>query len=476
MTDATANAVGELSSEYDGADLHDARLSKRLMLVAGAIAARPRDSFPDMFDDDAGADGAYRFLSNERVTAGPLSEPHQRETAARMGEASCVLVAHDTSAISMCGEAMREGLGEISGGSQCGFYLHASLAIDEARMRPLGVPSYITWTREPGVRKRGAGEKRCGSETAADTQSEARRWLLCAQAVADVAGPQTAQRIVHVMDSEADSFRLQRELRELGQRYVIRLGQDRRVVDESAAKVVDKMTNAPIRSAFDVPLSARKGKQAPNANRRSGERKARTAHLVVTAAAVTLRAPQYEQPLRELDVHVVRVSEPAPPEGETPVDWVLYTTEPIDSDDDVLRVIRIYRARWLIEEFFKALKTGCQIEKRQLDSYHALTNALALFIPVAWRMLLLRNLEQTEPDALATDVLTPTQITIINRFGARKLALKPSSTVRDALRAVAGMGGHMNGKPGWLVIGRGMEKVLEYEAIWLAARATVGEM
>lgn len=65
------------------------------------------------------------------------------------------------------------------------------------------------------------------------------------------------------------------------------------------------------------------------------------------------------------------------------------------------RVVDIYRMRWLIEEYFKALKTGCAIEKRQLESKHALVNALAVLIPIAWRLLRLRALARENASAPA---------------------------------------------------------------------------
>jgi hypothetical protein len=60
--------------------------------------------------------------------------------------------------------------------------------------------------------------------------------------------------------------------------------------------------------------------------------------------------------------------------------------------------------RWTIEEFFEALKTGCQFEKRQLESFHALTNALALFLPIAARLLALRSAARVAPTALCTSL------------------------------------------------------------------------
>jgi IS4 transposase len=50
---------------------------------------------------------------------------------------------------------------------------------------------------------------------------------------------------------------------------------------------------------------------------------------------------------------------------------MLYTSEPIDTAEQLLTIVDQYRSRWVIEEFFKALKTGCAFEKRQLESYRA---------------------------------------------------------------------------------------------------------
>jgi DDE family transposase len=76
-------------------------------------------------------------------------------------------------------------------------------------------------------------------------------------------------------------------------------------------------------------------------------------------------------PEQELTLNVVRVWEPKPPRGAPAVCWMLYTSEPIDTAEQLLTIVDQYRSRWVIEEFFKALKTGCAFEKRQLESYRA---------------------------------------------------------------------------------------------------------
>jgi len=172
-----------------------------------------------------------------------------------------------------------------------------------------------------------------------------------------------------------------------------------------------------------------------------------------------------------LDINVVQVSELNPPPGEAPVSWTLLTDLPISTADQVQAIVDHYRARWLIEEFFKAVKTGCAYEQRQLESYHALDNALATFLPIAWRLLVLRTMARAEPDLPATLALTSGQIAILRAVGRTKLPLRP--TLRNALLAVAALGGHLknNGEPGWQVLWRGMRQLLAMELAWNASAA-----
>ena len=168
------------------------------------------------------------------------------------------------------------------------------------------------------------------------------------------------------------------------------------------------------------------------------------------------------------------VREVNPPEGEPPVIWRLTTSEPIKTAEDVAAVIDIYRYRWLIEEYFKALKTGCNFEKLQLETGIALVRALAIYASVAWRLLLIRWMDRNQPDAPASAALSPSQLSVLGSVRAKAGKPLPANpTAHDALLAVAALGAHLkrNGAPGWHVLGRGFEKLLSLEQGWLAAMA-----
>ena len=179
-------------------------------------------------------------------------------------------------------------------------------------------------------------------------------------------------------------------------------------------------------------------------------------------------------PEPELTLHVVRVWEPKPPAGAPAVSWMLYTSEPIATKEQLLAVVDYYRSRWVVEEFFKALKTGCAFEKRQLESYSALSIALAVFLPIAWRLLIARSLCRLDPDAPATTVASKVQLTLLRHklklraLPATGATLRSRASLRDA---IAKLGGHLkrNGPPGWLTLGSGFESLLLMEAGWRAA-------
>jgi hypothetical protein len=200
------------------------------------------------------------------------------------------------------------------------------------------------------------------------------------------------------------------------------------------------------------------------------------ATLAFAATKVSLRRPEKkpkEWP-ESLALNVVRVWEIDPPPGESPVAWTLLTSDPIDDVDALLRVVDRYRARWVIEEYFKALKTGCAYEKRQLESFDALVNVLAIYAPIACQLLRLRSEARRAPDAPATDVLTPTQLQVLRRRYRKPLPEEP--TARDVLLAIAAIGGHLkrNGEPGWQTLGAGYEKLLALVEGWELAMSAEG--
>ena len=447
------------------ADFGDKRLTRRLLKVVEGLAPDPSASFPDAAQTDASLEGTYRFLNNEAVTPAAILAPHVAATVKRVREAGLAIVAHDTTELSFSTD--REGAGPMDDGGR-GFFAHFSLAIRaDGSRRPLGVVGLRTFVRSD-VRRRSHRTHLWPEE-----ERESFRWKVAAK---EVGALFPVDRVVHVMDSEADFFALLQLLVDEKRRFVIRLKYNRTVAEDAESprrldqKLEEKLDGLEGRLTREVTLASRTTRVAARKQtRRNATRQSRIAKLEFTATAVFLRAPDYLGPAPRLPVHVVHVREPNPPANCEPVDWKLITTEPIENAADIERIVDIYRARWVIEEFFKALKTGCGIEKRQLESVPALHNALAILAPIAWELLLLRSLARDDAHLPATEAFSPTKLQVLQRH--KNTRLRRDASVRDAMLAVARLGGHItnNGEPGWLVLGRGYERLLVYEEGMLLA-------
>jgi len=466
------NGFVPLRGEFERAELGDRRLQQRLLHIAEAVGASPADSFPDITASDGELEGLYRFFSNEKVTAEGVLAPHYRATLARIIGKERICVAHDTSEFAFPGDKPRQGLGSVGKGTQKeqGFFGHFALAVSaDGTKTPLGILGMRAIFRPRRM------DKFRGHRRRLNPREEWRRWHdLVDETSERLRG---VARPIHIMDREGDSYALLAHLSSLGEAgFVVRLAQNRRLAGEGTGQYLRQALPAAVHvTTREVPLSKR-----ANPGRHHPSRDARPAVLELRAMRVAIERPDYADRRthssnslpKSLSLHIIHVVEKHSPRGVEPVEWLLATLEPIDTAKQVEAIVDFYRARWVIEEFFKALKTGCAYEKRQLESAHALVNALAVFTPVAFRLLYLRSLTRHAPDVSARSVVTPTQLRVLRATSKQNLPAR--LTARDALLAIAALGGHIknNGEPGWLVLGRGYERLLYGAHIWNLATAS----
>jgi len=123
-------------------------------------------------------------------------------------------------------------------------------------------------------------------------------------------------------------------------------------------------------------------------------RPARSAELSVSFIAVRLVAPiqaRGDHGTEPLPLWAVRVWEVDPPRGQPRLELMLLSSEPVKSLADARRVIAWYECRWVVEEYHKAMKTGCQIEELQFADESRLEPMIALLSVVALTLLSLRD-------------------------------------------------------------------------------------
>jgi Transposase DNA-binding/Transposase DDE domain len=475
------DAVGE----FDTLVVPDIRLVKRVRSFVDSAWRDPAASLPAMLQDAAQLEGGYRLLSNKRVTMQALHAPHRSRTAERARQARDVAVVHDTTDIETAYADSSE-VGYLNTG-RTGYRAHVSLALSvepNRPARPLGVLSIQAEFQSTAPQPRGTKKKAPKRQQLVhSTDKTYLRWERGIRACSEVLDG--CESVVHVADREADSYALLCAVLDLGEGCVFRIRNDRRArvdddqVDNEWSLLSDIASGLQGTFQCMVPMSKRGDKGIVSRSKAHPPREARCACLHYSAAPIELKRPHYlPAKLSEtLSLWLVRAWEPEPPVGEKPVDWLLLTTEPCQTAAEIMRVVELYRARWLIEDFFKALKTGCNLESRQLESRHALLNLLALMLPIAVHLLWLRACARDTPDLPASEVLTPLQLTVLRHRSSRPLPDNP--TALQALWTLAAIGGHIanNGWPGWQVLGRAFVKFCDAVSVWqTATKAATTEM
>ncbi len=91
-----------------------------------------------------------------------------------------------------------------------------------------------------------------------------------------------------------------------------------------------------------------------------------------------------------------------------------------EGEADPASAVRIcewwYEARLGIEEYFRALKTGCRVEERQFDDVEDLMKCLAFDAVAAWRVFDLQRMAKAEPDRLASEVVEPDELEVCQQL------------------------------------------------------------
>jgi hypothetical protein len=342
------------AEEVGTADLGDARLDARFALLVDALGKRPNLSIPAACRGRAEMTAAYRFFDNDAVTFDKVLQPHIDQTRVRLEEQQVVLLVQDTTEADLTRPArVVDGVGELDGARR-GFLLHETQAFT-----PEGTPLGTVWAeilnRTEGVSHASHAEKARKNKHTPIEAKESLRWLTGLRKAREVAEQLPGVQCVSVGDSEADIYELFAEPR--GALHVlIRACQDRAVYrdkdEDQGGLLRAKVLAAPVLHTVELSIRGRTAKTAAEDRGRRQNRDSRKALVEVRAATVTLRPPwRCDRVLPPVTVNVVLVREPHPPADEPPVEWMLVTTLPIDTPEQVRTIVAYYCVRWCIELF-----------------------------------------------------------------------------------------------------------------------------
>ena len=450
MSDRGAHAWA--CEQFDFADLPDRRLLKDACKVVAAMAANPQSSLPKQAEGWAETMGTYRLLHNARVTPEAIQSGAIELTRRACASPAVTLMLHDLSELKPVHQVSDTKLLQ---------YTTLAVSSDAGAGGAVYGVMHQRWLDDPRVE---------AGETRRQRRGRWRRSQVWPEAVEAVGEAVGEGRWIHVADREADDFQMFQACRSAGQGFVIRAQHDRLLEGEGGMRLRAAMADEPASGGLLVHVNRRGavGEAAPPRRRRS-KQAGRVARCLVRHRPITLAPPRNDSRYRQNQpMYAVHVQELDPPADVTrPLDWLLLTSEPVDDFADAMRVIGYYRRRWLIEEYHKAQKTGCRLEKTQLQDRAAFIRLAAITGLLAARLLQLRE-QADDPLTAETPakdhIDDPMWIRIVSHLARHD---DPSTlSVRQFYGTLARLGGHLgrkhDGRPGWQALWDGWQTVAAY--------------
>jgi hypothetical protein len=454
-----------LASELEGIDLGDKRLNQRSQRVIEALGANPEASCNSACDGWSDTLAAYRFFDNKSVRPEDILKPHVEATKRRIREHSVVLVAQDTTELDYTDHPPTDARC-LNTENRFGLYDHTHLAVAPNGLS-LGVVGVEYFDRD----EEGLGKSKERSKLPIE-EKESLRWLTGYRLACEIARDCHETQVVSVADREADLYDIfmdsEKQATEHAQSadFIIRAKikrstpeRDPEAGPHAYRKVHDEVSKSELRATQTIDLP------------RTPKRAAREAKLEVRAIRVTVKPPHERRSLPTVTYNVVLVEEVDGPNDGTDVSWLLITSLPIDTLDEIQLVIDYYVARWTIEVFFRVFKTGCQVEKIQLETLSRLKNSLAFYKIIAWRIMYLTHMNRECPTVSCTALFEDCEWMSVWRVVNKTELPETPPTLSEFMALITRLGGYNNRKtespPGPQPFWVGIRRMIDFAKAWM---------
>jgi hypothetical protein len=430
--------------------LGDARRTKSLVTTFDRLRRHPGGTLPDKLSSPADLKALYRLCRCEVVTHAVLVAAMRAYTLEQIAtHQGPILVIHDWTELDFTSlKSLAEHLGQIGNGHYQGYVCHNVLAVDPSTGDVLGLLDQILHRRDEVPEDETLTESR---------NRETRESLLWVKGTVHLpADP----RLIDVADQGASTFEFLEHEFKSGRRFVIRNPKTRKCYPGHVATGKFRYLKAYVESLPEL-------ERFTMSVQPQAKRKARKDALFIVRGGPVLVLPPHAKCGHHgddpLPLYVVYVCEAEPPKGEKRLEWMLLTNEPVHTGSDAWRVVGWYERRWVVEEYHKAMKSGCQIEDLQFSYVDRLQPAIALLSALALTLLNLRDVSRRKnlQDKPATDLFDREYVDVLSLRRYREK--RDDLTVEEFFLALARLGGHQNRKcdhrPGWLIIWRGWTKL-----------------
>jgi hypothetical protein len=440
-----------LKEELNNPLLGDKRLNERLQILAQDLSKHHQMPINQACEDWSSTKAAYRFFSNEKVTAEKILKPHQEQTSNRIEKERVVLALQDTMYLNFTHHPSKQGFGPIGTEEQAltGLVVHGTLAVTTEGL-PLGRLTQEVWAREESPVKK-------DRQTIAEKESY--KWIKALQD--SILRKPGKTELITVCDRESDIYEFFVEASKLNTYLLIRSGQNRRL-EEELGLLWEHMDKQKIRERVSLKIPA-KDKQA-----------GRLARFEMRYEKVMIKSPKNSRNKTiegSMELTAIWMKEIHPPEGIEGIRWMLLTNLEVGNSQEALTCVEWYKLRWQIELYHKILKSGCSVEKCRLEIADRFIRYFALMSIIAWRLFWMTYINRSEKEMSCTVALTADEWKALYcKIHKTKWYPPTPPTLYEAIRWIASLGGFLgrknDGEPGIMSIWRGWQRLNDIAESW----------
>ncbi len=201
---------------------------------------------------------------------------------------------------------------------------------------------------------------------------------------------------------------------------------------------------------IEVVIPRQRWKQAKRGKPEQKSMPGRQAVLTVRFQEVTVQSTRSD--LRSkggITLWGVYAREEHPPAGAKRVEWLLLTTERVETAQDAAHIVDLYTRRWRIEEWHHVLKSGCKVQEHQNETAERLMRVIAIDAVLAWRIQLMTLLGREVPELPCTVFFDEWEVKVLEalEWQKGKRGMKPPFNLGQAMSLVARQGGYWRAVP-----------------------------
>ena len=444
--------------EFSSSNLGHKDRNDSLIHSAEHIAQYPHFSANMAFaGDKAGAQRWYKFIgsSREAINFDSILSGPEDNTYRRMMSEKVVLLVQDDTKLNFTSKPQTAGLGPIgrnqTSAESKGLILHTTMAITPEGV-PLGIMKATCFTRKPQIE---------GSQKRPVEERESYLWIEHARQAEEVGQYMPETHLITVCDRGADiAYYIHECVAMKHCDLIVRAKSDRKLPEEdrSLFQLMAEQEEAG-RIAITVPRQSERPKLSGKPAVQKVEE--RTVELKISYCRVKIAPPPEKKGKEPVEVCVISAVEINPPEGVKAVCWRLLTTLQVNSFEDATQCIEYYIRRWTIEEFHRVLKTGCRVEYLAHRDAERIKRALAVYMVIAWRIMLLAKFGRETPELPPEVLLNDLEIHVLRKVFAKKRGARALKTLYDAIILIAKLGGYLDRRndppPGYEVFWKGYQ-------------------